>query len=344
MVRSRFITLAGLAALLIAPALAAAQSEKPVDVSGEWERTVETPGGNFTSTMKLKKEGDTLSGVTVRRDGAQTALKDVMLAGHTLTFTQDVTINGMDLHLVYTGTVDGDTIKGTFAAGGQTMNWSAKRASAAAASGPVSAAGAWKLSVETPNGTRERTIVLKQDGEKLTGAATGPNDQSVPLEGVSLNGKELRFTLSFDRNGQTVKRTYVATLTGDTLSGTIEGGNQSRSFTGKRDAAPAIAATGPAGVWKLTVQAPDQTYHPTVTLLQDGDKWSGKFAVDQDTMQPLKDLTVKGNQLDFKVDLQANGMDIHLTFSGAVDGDKLKGSIDANGQAMATTGERQPKV
>jgi len=181
----------------------------------------------------------------------------------------------------------------------------------------------------------------------LTGTATGTNDQQVPLEDVTLKGKELRFTLSFDRNGQTVKRTYVATLNGDTLTGTIEGGNQTRSFTGKREGTTAVAAVpaaGAAGVWKLAVQASDQTYHPTVTLVQEGDKWSGKFVVDQGGEQPLKDLTVKGNQLNFKVDLQANGTDIHLTFSGTVDGDKLKGSMDANGQAMATTGERQPKV
>jgi hypothetical protein len=185
---------------------------------------------------------------------------------------------------------------------------------------------------------------LKQEGEKLSGTATGPNDQSVPLEDVSLKGKELRFTLSFDRNGQTVKRTYVATLNGDALTGTIEGGNQSRGFTGKREGVAAVAAIGAAGVWKLAVQAPDQTYHPTVTLVQEGDRWSGKFAVDQDGEQPLKELTVKGNQLDFKVDLQFNGTDVHLTFSGTVDGNNLKGSMEANGQAMATTGERQPRA
>jgi hypothetical protein len=343
MVRGRFTALAGLAVLLIAPALAAAQADKPVDVTGEWERTVETPNGSFTSTMKLQKTGDTLSGVSMRRDGTESKLNDVKLDGKTLTFTQDITVNGMDLHLAYTGTVDGDTIKGTFQVGGQTMNWSAKRVTSAAA-GPVSAAGTWKLTVETPNGTRERTVVLKQDGEKLTGTATGPNDQAVPLEDVSLKGKELRFTLSFDRNGQTVKRTYIATVNGDTLSGTIEGGNQTRSFTGKRDGAPAVAAAGAVGIWKLTVQAPDHTYHPTVTLVQDGDKWSGKFAVEMGSEEPLKDLTVKGNQLDFKVDLQFNGNAIHLTFSGTVDGDKLKGTTEANGQSMPTNGERQPKV
>jgi hypothetical protein len=343
MIRGRFTTLAGLAALLIVPTLAAAQAEKPVDVTGAWERTAETPGGNFTSTMKLEKKGDALTGVSIRRDGTESKLNDVKLSGKTLSFTQDVTFNGMDLHLVYTGTVDGDTIKGTFEVGGQTMNWSAKRAVAAPA-GPVSAAGTWKLTVETPNGTRERTVILKQDGDKLSGTATGPMDQQTPLEEVSLKGKELRFTLAFDRNGQTVKRTYIATLNGDTLSGTIEGGTQPRSFTGKREAAPVVAATGAAGVWKLDVQGSDQTYHPTVTLVQEGDKWSGKFAVDQGGEQPLKELTVKGNQLDFKVDLQFNGNDVHLSFSGTVDGDKLKGSMEANGQAMPTTGERQPKA
>src|SRR5438105_10107368 len=107
MVRGRLKVLAGLAALLIVPAFAAAQPEKPVDVSGDWERTVETPGGNFTSTMKLEKKGEALSGVSIRRDGTESKLNDVKLAGKTLTFTQDVTFNGMDLHLVYTGTVDG---------------------------------------------------------------------------------------------------------------------------------------------------------------------------------------------------------------------------------------------
>src|SRR5262249_15635723 len=142
----------------------------------------------------------------------------------------------------------------------------------------------------------------------------------------------------------TVKRTYVGTLNGDTLAGTIEGGTQTRSFTGKREATPVVASAGAAGIWKLEVQAPDQTYHPTITLVQEGDKWSGKSAVEKGGEQPLKDLTVKGNQLNFKVDLQFNGNDVHLTFTGTLDGDKLKGSMEANGQTMATTGARQPKA
>src|SRR5437870_10132673 len=84
-------------------------------------------------------------------------------------------------------------------------------------------AGTWKISVDTPNGTRERTLVLRQEGDRLTGTLTGPMDQVTPLQEVSFKGKELRFSVSFDRDGQTIKRSYVATVDGDTLKGSVEG-------------------------------------------------------------------------------------------------------------------------
>jgi hypothetical protein len=139
MARGRLTILAGLALLLTVPPFAAAQAEKPVDVSGDWEWTVETPVGNFTSTMKLVKNGESLSGVSINREGQESKLNDVKLSGKTLTFTHDVSFNGADHHLAYTGTVEGDTIKGTFEAEGQTLNWSARRVKPAA-TGSLSAA------------------------------------------------------------------------------------------------------------------------------------------------------------------------------------------------------------
>ena len=74
-------------------------------------------------------------------------------------------------------------------------------------------------------------------------------------------------------------------------------------------------------------------------------KWSGGMPLLGYDVDPrLKKLVVKGAQLDFTVDVQVNGMLIHLAFSGTVEGDKLKGAVTANGQNLATTGERAPKV
>jgi hypothetical protein len=277
--------------------------------------------------------------VSIGQDGKETKLNDLKLAGKTLTFTEDINHEGMDYHLVYTGTVEGDTIKGTFETMGQTMNWSAKRAAATPA-GPVSAAGTWKITVQTPNGPRERTLILKQEGNQLSGTITGPMDQATTLQDASLKGKELRFTISFDRNGQTVQRTFVAAVDGDSLTGGIEGGDQRITFTGKREAAP-VAASGAAGTWKLSVMAPDRTYLPTITVTQQAGKWGGQLVSEQGEKAELKDLVVNGNQLDFTADLDMGGMVIHLKFSGTLDGDKLKGTMEANGSPLPTTGDRQ---
>ena len=342
MTRYAFHSLAGLALLLLAPRIATAQAEKPVDAVGQWAMTVETPSGNFTSTLKLERKGDQLTGVSVGQDAKETKLNDLKLAGKTLTFTEDITHEGTDYHLVYTGTIEGDTIQGTFETAGQTMTWSAKRAAATPAV-PVSAAGTWKITVQTPNGPRERTLILKQEGSQLSGTVTGPMDQVSTLQDVSLKGKELRFTISFDRNGQTVQRTFIAAVDGDSLSGSIEGGDQKLTFTGKRETATAATAAtaGAAGSWKLSVMAPDRTYLPTITLTQQDGKWAGKLVTEQGDTAELKDLLLNGNQLSFTADLDMGGTLIHLKFTGTLDGDKLKGTMEANGGNLPTTGDRQ---
>jgi hypothetical protein len=338
----------GLLLLLLAPGLAIGQAEKPTDVSGDWEMTAETPFGTFTSTLKLEKQGDALTGRVVGEGGEESKLDKVKLAGKTIGFERDITVNGLDLHLVYTGAVDGDSIKGTFEANGQMMTWTAKRKTVVAGVTGASLAGTWKLQLETPNGTRERTLVLKQDGDRTTGTITGRNDEAVPLTEVSLKGRELRFTVAQERDGNTIRRTYVATVDGDSLKGTIEGGNQARGFTGKRDAAPVVpgpAAAVPvlAGAWKLTVMA-DQTHRPTLHLTEQAGKLSGKLAGEDGGEWMLKDVVVKGNQLDFAVDITVDGQEIHLNFTGTIEGDRLKGAFSQGGASYATTGERQPKA
>jgi hypothetical protein len=305
--------------------------------------TAETPEGNFTSTLKLERMGEGLAGHNIGREGKETRLRNVRLAGKTLSFEEDVSYDGEELHLVYSGLVEGDQIKGTFETKGLTMSWNAHRPTVSAAE-LAGVTGTWTITMDTPNGSRDRMLTLKQDGIQLAGTITGFRGETVPLANVSLNGKELRFEVSSERNGVTVKRTYVATLNGDSMKGTIEGGGPSLSFTGKRDARSPSTTARMAGTWKLTVQGPNQTYHPVLTLAEESGKYSGRFLVEAGNEAPLKELVVKGSQLDFTTDLQLNGMLIHVEFSGSVDGDRLKGTVNANGQNLAATGERAPKA
>jgi hypothetical protein len=202
-------------------------------------------------------------------------------------------------------------------------------------------AGTWKLTVETQNGTGERVLKLKQDGEKLTGTITGREGNEIAIQEGTLKGNDLQFTITFERDGQQVKRTYKATLSGDSLKGTIEGGDNPRSFTGARQAAEATEAI--AGTWNLTIEATNQTYHPTVTLAQEGEKLTGTFKTEEGTEVKVMNGSLKADAISFAIDLTVNGNEMHLEFTGKRDGKALKGDLHVGDMTVPWRGERAPQ-
>jgi hypothetical protein len=101
---------------------AAAQS-----IAGEWDATMNTPGGARTFKIDFKVSGDSLSG-TVHRAAGDVPLNGT-IKGNAVTFSYTVNYNGNDLVLTMTVTVDRDTMKGTVSFGGQAEDeFSAKRA------------------------------------------------------------------------------------------------------------------------------------------------------------------------------------------------------------------------
>jgi len=59
--------------------------------------------------------------------------------------------------------------------------------------------GTWELTVETPQGTGNPTIVLKQEGEKLTGVYKGRFGE-VNLQG-SVKGNDITFSITVNAQG-----------------------------------------------------------------------------------------------------------------------------------------------
>jgi hypothetical protein len=106
---------------------------------------------------------------------------------------------------------------------------------AAAAEDPT---GTWKWSTEFGGQTREVTLKLKLEGDKLTGAMLGRNDQETPIEEASFKDNVVTFKVTRERGGQKVTSKYTATVSGDTLKGKSEterdGQTQTREFEGKR--------------------------------------------------------------------------------------------------------------
>jgi hypothetical protein len=80
------------------------------DVSGTWDAVVETQQGSGTPVFTLKQDGEKISG-TYKGQFGESALTGTVKGGKvSFTFTANA---GEQLKMEYTGTVAGDSMKGT---------------------------------------------------------------------------------------------------------------------------------------------------------------------------------------------------------------------------------------
>jgi hypothetical protein len=100
---------------------AGAADDKAADAVGTWKCEYEIGGQQRTSTLKIKKDGDKLTGTMSWPDQKDEALKDVKLKDNTLTFSAVRKLMDNEIPIDYTLRIDGDKLKGKGAAefGGQ---------------------------------------------------------------------------------------------------------------------------------------------------------------------------------------------------------------------------------
>src|SRR5262249_9503146 len=86
--------------------------------------------------------------------------------------------------------------------------------------------------------TREQTLTLKLDGDKLTGTMPGRNNAETKIEDGKYKDGEVTFKVTREFNGQKFTAKYTAKVSGDTLKGKIEterdGQTQTRELEAKR--------------------------------------------------------------------------------------------------------------
>lgn len=93
--------------------------------------------------------------------------------------------------------------------------------------------GTWTLSVESPRGTRESTLVLSQKGEELSGTLKSQRGD-MPVTGT-LKGNALALSYKMSMQGNEMEIKYNGTVEGDSMSGTVDyGGMGEGKFTGKK--------------------------------------------------------------------------------------------------------------
>jgi hypothetical protein len=108
-----------------------ARAEDKANPTGTWKWSTGSGNRARETTLKLKLEGDKLTGAIVGRDGKETAVEDPTYKDGTVSFTITRERNGQKSTTKYSGKVSGDTIKGKRESdrGGKTQSgdWEAKR-------------------------------------------------------------------------------------------------------------------------------------------------------------------------------------------------------------------------
>jgi len=98
-----------------------------IDVSGDWELTMETQRGEFTQNVHFDQEGESLT-VTMEGRGGGEFTGEGTIKDHDIEWTITRSTPRGEFTSTYTGKVEGDTMSGT-AAMGQfgSIEWTAKR-------------------------------------------------------------------------------------------------------------------------------------------------------------------------------------------------------------------------
>jgi hypothetical protein len=214
--------------------------------------------------------------------------------------------------------------------------------------------GDWVLTVTSPQGTRDLSAKLKQDGEKVTGTVVTVRGET-PLEGT-VTGPDVKITWKTEFQGQP----FSITLTGKLEDGALKGkadfaGMAQGDWSAKRGtltppattstpstSSTTSTSTGPAadiaGNWDITFKTLAGEYTGQAVIKQDGDKVSGTVA-NQMGQQPLSG-TMEGKTLKMSfVSKTANG-DIPVSLTGDVDGDTIAGKAEIGGIPGEWTAKR----
>jgi hypothetical protein len=234
---ARYVSLALLALLVAAPGRAQTGAASN-DASGKWNLTFNTTQGTEPATLTLKKDGDKLSGLISGPRGDQEVFGSQKNADVQIGFSLTTPNGPIDISL--NGTQNGNSMSGTALAAGQqvgdftgTREGAQEPAQKKEPSDKVDVTGTWLFDVSSPAGTGTRTVVFKQDGEKITGKYTGQYGDS-DLTGT-VKGTDISFWFDVNAEGTSVRVTYNGKVDKDTMKGTLSLGDLGEgTFTARR--------------------------------------------------------------------------------------------------------------
>jgi len=100
------------------------------DATGTWNWSSTFNNNTVESTLKLKQEGEKLTGTYIGRGNTESPVEEGTIKDNTVNFKVVREFNGNKFTMKYSGTLSGDTIKGKLSFDGNQIeprDWEAKR-------------------------------------------------------------------------------------------------------------------------------------------------------------------------------------------------------------------------
>lgn len=82
--------------------------------------------------------------------------------------------------------------------------------------------GTWKWTATINNQSRDLSLKLKLDGDKLTGSMPGRDNTETNIENGTFKDGQISFSITRERNNQKFTTKYSGKLDGDTIKGKTE--------------------------------------------------------------------------------------------------------------------------
>ena len=105
---------------------------------------------------------------------------------------------------------------------------------------------------------------------------------------------------------------------------------------------PAYLQDDVSGTWSLSVETQQGTATPTVILKQAGERITGSYKgrLGESTLEG----SIKGNEIRFAVKLKFQDQEVTITYSGTVEKDSMKGTVQFGDRGSGPfTARRKPE-
>ena len=213
------------------------------------------------------------------------------------------------------------------------------------------ASGKWEATFYTQQGPLPATVVLKKDGDKLSGTVTSQQGE-LAVAGTQ-KGNEIVLNATIDMGNGPVSISITGKQDGDSMTGSVDFGGQGQADWGaKRAAAAGSGGTAQAsggdakavdltGTWALELKTAGGGGTPTVTLKQEGQKLTGQYTSQMVGEAPVTG-SVKGSDFTFQFNASVQGTTLTIVYTGTVDGSTMKGTVKLGDLGEGTfTGKRK---